>query len=180
MGRSRQKNIALTGFMAVGKSVVGRKLARRLKRSFIDLDKAVEDKEGMKVHEIFDRKGEAYFRRAEKQQLREILNQDEQVIATGGGVVTDKENLRLLKKRAFLVCLTAPPATLLQRAGTGGNRPLLRGVNRHKRVEELLRQRERSYGQAHVSIDTKGLSPDQVVEKILKILQGEKFKVQSG
>ncbi len=170
MPRKLQKNIALTGFMAVGKSAVGQRLARRLKRPFIDLDQAVEDKEGMKVHEIFERKGEAYFRRAEKQTLREILNQDGQVIATGGGVIADEQNLRLLKKRTLLICLTAPATTLLQRSGGGENRPLLKGIDRQKRIEELLSQREKSYGRAHLSIDTENLSVVQVVEEIIKSL----------
>ena len=77
--QSSKKNIALTGFMAVGKSVVGRRLARRLKRPFVDLDQAIERTEGMRVEEIFNRKGEAYFRKAEKQTLREILRQGGQV-----------------------------------------------------------------------------------------------------
>ncbi len=156
--------------MAVGKSVVGQRLAQKLRRSFVDLDQAIEDKEGMKVHEIFDRKGEAYFRRAEKQTLREILTQNGQVIATGGGVVMDEENLKLLRKKSFLICLTAPLATLLRRSGAGRNRPLLRGENRQERIEGLLRQREKSYAQAHVSIDTERLSVDQVVGKIIKSL----------
>ncbi len=176
--RSRQKNIALTGFMAVGKSAVGQRLARRLKRPFVDLDHAVEDREGMKVHEIFERKGEAYFRRIEKQTLRKILNQDGQVIATGGGVVADEQNLKLLKKRTLLICLTAPATTLLQRSGGGENRPLLKSIDRRKRIEELLGQREKSYGQAHFSVDTETLTVDQVVEKILNIVKTATVDVQ--
>ena len=166
--------------MAVGKSVVGQRLARRLKRSFIDLDQAVEDQEGMKVHEIFERKGEAYFRRAEKRTLKEVLKQDGQVIATGGGVITDEENLRLLKKKTLLICLTATATTLLQRSGAGENRPLLKAVDKHKKIEELLSQREKSYRQAHFRIDTGKLSVDQVVEKIVEIIKTPKRKEQSA
>ena len=95
--------------MAVGKSAVGRNLARKLERHFVDLDKVIEREEGMKVKEIFSRKGENYFRRAEKLALEKVLLQDKQVIATGGGAVMDEENLRLLREKSFLVCLTAAP-----------------------------------------------------------------------
>ncbi len=164
------KNIALTGFMAVGKSVVGQRLARKLKRPFVDLDQAIEEREGMEVQEIFSRKGEAYFRAVEKRTLREILRQSGQVIATGGGVVVNEENLRLLKQRSLLVCLTASPDILLRRSGTGKERPLLKGGEGKKRIEELLRRREKAYAQAHVSIDTSCLSVDQVVEEIMETL----------
>ena len=168
MSQSSKKNIALTGFMAVGKSVVGRKLARRLRRRFVDLDQAIEEKEGMKVSEIFDRKGEGYFRNVEKQALGEILRKNNQVIATGGVAIMDENNLNLLKERTFLICLTAPPTTLLRRSGGGKDRPLLEGDDRQRRIEELLRQREKGYAQADLTIDTARLSVDEVVGKIVK------------
>jgi shikimate kinase len=156
--------------MAVGKSVVGQRLARRLKRPFVDLDQAIEEREGMEVQEIFSRKGEAYFREVEKRTLREILRQSGQVIATGGGVVVNEENLRLLKQRSLLVYLTASPEILLRRSGTGKERPLLKGGEGKKRIEELLRRREKAYAQAHVRIDTSCLSVDEVVEEITEAL----------
>ncbi|MGH7828975.1 MAG: shikimate kinase [Candidatus Binatia bacterium] len=164
------KNIALIGFMAVGKSVVGQRLARRLKRPFVDLDRAIETKEGMKVAEIFARRGEAYFRRVERETAQEILGRDRQVIAAGGGAVVDEENLSLFKQRSLLICLTAPPEILLRRVGRRNERPLLEGKDKKKRIEELLKQREKSYAQAHVSIDTSSLSVDEVVEKIIKAI----------
>lgn len=168
-----KKNIALTGFMAVGKSVVGRRLARRLKRRFVDLDRAIEEAEGMKVEEIFGRKGESYFRAVEKRKLREVLGREGQVIATGGGAVVDAENLGLLKEKSFLVCLTAAPTMLLQRSGRGEGRPLLGGGDTGGRIEELLREREKCYAQAHARVDTTKLSVDEVVERILEALKAE-------
>ncbi len=157
--------------MAVGKSAVGQKLALKLKRPFIDLDQSIEEAEGMTVHEIFDRKGEAYFRKVEKQILGQILRREGQVIATGGGAVIDEENLGLLKKKSVLICLTASPETLLRRCGVGRDRPLLKGSNRLKRIEELIRQRARNYAQADMSIDTTGLSVVEVVDKIIKEIE---------
>jgi shikimate kinase len=162
------RNIALTGFMAVGKSAVGRTLARKLGRRFVDLDKIIEKREGMKVKDIFSRKGESYFRRAEKQALAEVLFQGEQVIATGGGVVIDEENIRLLREKSFLVCLTAASEVLLRRAEKSRQRPLLEGGDRSQRIGELLAQREKNYAQAHIAVDTSDLTVEQVVEKIIE------------
>jgi shikimate kinase len=167
------RNIALTGFMAVGKSAVGRNLARKLGRHFVDLDKIIEKSEGMKVKDIFRRKGESYFRRAEKQALAEVLCQGEQVIATGGGVVMDEENLRLLREKSLLVCLTAAPEVLLRRAENNSRRPLLEGADRAQRIRELLAQREKNYALAHVAVDTSDLTVEQVVEKIIGLLKAE-------
>ena len=170
MGLGLNKNIAITGFMAVGKSVVGRKLAQRLKRPFVDLDRAIEDREGSRVEDIFKLKGEAYFRKLEKETLNEVLNQDGQVIATGGGAVTDEENLRLLKSKSVLVCLTASPEKLLRRSGPQNHRPLLRGSEPLKRIEDLLGHREEVYRQAHISIDTEHLPVARVVDEIIKAI----------
>ena len=155
--------------MAVGKSAVGRTLARKLARRFVDLDKIIEKSEGMKVKDIFSRKGERHFRRAEKQALAEVLFQEKQVIATGGGVVMDEENLRLLQEKSFLVCLTAAPEVLLRRAEKSRQRrPLLEGGERAQRIGELLAQREKNYAQAHVALDTSNLTVEQVVENIIE------------
>ena len=175
---SDPKNIALTGFMAVGKTVVGRRLARKLDWRFVDLDRAIDEAEGMKVHEIFGLKGEAYFRAAEKRALKRLLGEDGQVLATGGGAIVDEENLRLLKERSLLICLTAAPETLLKRSGGAKRRPLLEGGERKERIEELLRRREQSYAQAHAIIDTDSLSVDEVVEKIMKLMKNAKGKRQ--
>jgi shikimate kinase len=96
LSKAPKRNIALIGFMAVGKSAVGRNLAKRLQRRFVDLDRLIERAEGKKVAEIFADEGEAYFRRLEKRTLSEVLQNNGQVIATGGGIVMDNENLALL------------------------------------------------------------------------------------
>lgn len=157
--------------MAVGKSAVGRTLARRLGRRFVDLDKMIERSEGMRIKNIFKRKGETYFRRAEKQALAEVLVQEGQVIATGGGVVIDEENLQLLREKSFVVCLTAAPDVLLRRAEKSRQRPLLEDGDQAQRIGELLAQREKNYAQAHVVVDTSELTVEQVVEKILEQLK---------
>ena len=154
--------------MAVGKSAVGRNLSKKLKRRFVDLDRLIEKKEGKKVREIFSEKGEPYFRQLERQALSEVLEQEEQVIATGGGVILDEENLRLLKEKSLLVCLTASTDVILKRVGAGSKRPLLKGTNRKERIEELLSQRSNHYAQAHFAVDTSESSIDQVVDAIIE------------
>jgi shikimate kinase len=168
-----KQNIALIGFMAVGKSAVGRNLAKKLRRRFVDLDRSIEKTVGMKVKEIFAVKGEPYFRQLEKQILSEILEKDGQVIATGGGVVTDDDNLALLRGKTTLIGLTASIDTLLARAGNGAKRPLLKGANRRDRVAELMRQRESKYAQAHFTVDTSALTLEQVVDQIVAKLSAE-------
>jgi len=154
--------------MAVGKSAVGRNLAKRLRRRFVDLDRMIEKRTGLKVREIFEEKGEPYFRALEKQSLAELVQQPGQVIATGGGVVMDEENLLLLKDKTLLVYLSASTATILARVGNGTKRPLLiKGPNRRERIEELLTLRGDKYAQAHVTVDTNGLTLDQVVDRIV-------------
>jgi shikimate kinase len=155
--------------MAVGKSAVGRTLARKLKCRFVDLDKVIEKGQGMKVSALFIEKGEAYFRQCEKQALAALLENDNQVIATGGGAIVDDENLRLLQQRALLVCLTAEIDVLLKRGGSGSKRPLLDGGDRKSRIEELLRQRQEKYSQAHLFIDTTDLTLDQVAQRIIEL-----------
>lgn len=157
--------------MGVGKSAVGRNLARRLHRRFVDLDRLIEKAEGRKVREIFAQQGEAYFRELEKQTLNQVLSQPDQVIATGGGIVMDEENLSLLRQKSLLVGLTASTDVLLSRVGKSSKRPLLKGAGVRGRIEELLQQRQSRYAHADVTIDTSGLTIDQVVEKIVHTLE---------
>jgi shikimate kinase len=157
--------------MATGKSAVGRNLARKLHRRFVDLDALIEKAEGRKVREIFAQEGESYFRRIEKQVLNEVLNDEGQVIATGGGVILDDENLNLLRQKTLLIGLTASIDVLVGRVGKSSKRPLLKGADMRSRVEELLKQRQSRYAQADVVIDTSDLTIDQVVEKLIDVIE---------
>lgn len=160
--------------MAVGKSAIGRTLAKKLRRRFVDLDRVIERAEGSKVREIFEHKGEAYFRQLEKQALADVLEENNQVIATGGGVILDDQNLQILRERALLIGLSADMDVLLARVGDATKRPLLQGSNRREKIEDLLRQRAARYAQAHVTIDTSNLTVDQVVKKIMGMLEVRK------
>lgn len=157
--------------MAVGKSAVGRNLAKRLGRRFVDLDRVIERAAGLKVREIFEQKGEAYFRQLEKEAVARVLGKDNQVIATGGGVVLDDDNLALLREKTLLIGLSASTEAILKRVGDSASRPLLQGTDRRERIDELLHARRERYAQAHVTIDTGDLTLSQVVDKIIEISQ---------
>ena len=119
------KSIALIGFMACGKSTLGRILAHEMNYSFIDTDTQVEKKEGRKISEIFDSDGEDYFRRIESDTLRECSSRKRAVLSTGGGIVARPENIAILKENSFVVFLDVPFDILAERA-TGSGRPLFR------------------------------------------------------
>ena len=156
--------------MAAGKTVVGRSLAHSLGWSFVDLDAVIEAGEGCAVRDIFASRGEPYFREREKAALAQVLEGSEQVIALGGGAVVDSDNLTLLKQRSLLIWLKVSPRTVLGRVGESDDRPLLRGPDRLKRIEELSAQREAVYAEADMTVDTDGLTVDQVVQRIQRQL----------
>src|ERR1700752_1096640 len=117
--------IVLTGFMGSGKSEVGRRLARRLGRAFIDTDELIEAHAGKSVASIFADDGEAAFRRLERDAVADAARRGEAVVALGGGAVLDPANVTVLRAAGVVICLTARPDAILARVGRGADRPLL-------------------------------------------------------
>ena len=165
------KNIYLIGFMGTGKTVVGKLLAKKLGLEFIDLDDVIEEKEGIKISEIFKQKGEPYFRKVEKEVVRDISQKSGLVIGCGGGVVLDKDNLVNLKKTGTVICLEARAEVILNRTKTTNHRTLLNVEDPKKKIEELLSQRVPFYSQAHFTIDTSRLNIKEVAQKILNLIE---------
>jgi len=169
------KNIALTGFMGTGKSVVGRLLARELFMTFVDLDEVIEKEAGLSVKEIFRTLGEKRFRSLEKEALKSIVSGEMggcTVLATGGGAVVDAANRALLREWGFIVCLTASVKTILQRTERGGKkRPLLAGEDREADVRKLLEERESAYRDCDMTLDTTQDSVSDVVRKIRLLIE---------
>ncbi|MBO8142647.1 MAG: 3-dehydroquinate synthase [Firmicutes bacterium] len=153
-------NVVLIGFMGAGKTAVGRRLAERLGRPFVDADQVVEESAGMSIRDIFAREGEAGFRRREAEAVRRLAARRGQVIATGGGAVMERENLRALRATGTLVWLRAPIGELLARARASGGRPLLERSDFE--VRALYARREPVYALADLVVDTQGSSPEQV------------------
>jgi len=165
-------NIVLTGFMGTGKSIVAKKLAQELGMRYIDTDKIIEDKEGRKIRKIFEERGENYFREIETKIIKEVSSLDNYVIATGGGVVLKEENIKALRKKGFIIYLSANPEVILKRTNKNEERPLLLNCkDPYKRIEEMLNFRKPYYEKADFKIDTSNLNPPEVVEKIIKFLQ---------
>jgi len=168
--------VILTGFMATGKTEVGRRLARRLGRPFVDIDGLVEAASGKKVADIFAGEGEARFRQLERAAVAEACLVPEAVVATGGGTLLDAENRRRLAAAGPIVCLAASPEEILRRVGDPRPRPLLAdgstGGDRLARIRQLLAERAPTYALATHAVDTSGLSVDEVVERVWALVAG--------
>jgi len=160
-------NIVLTGFMGTGKSAVGKLLAARLGWQFIDTDEMIEKEVGMKIPEIFARRGEPAFRDAETEAVRLVSLLDKMVVSCGGGVVLRSENMDELEKSGIVVCLTASPETILARTKNNTDRPLLKTKDPLAKIKELLSARSGCYARCHCAIDTSTLSPAEVATAIL-------------
>jgi len=163
-------NIVLVGFMGTGKTVTGKILAKRLGRDFLETDEIIKEREGISIREIFEKKGEGYFRRLEKEVVKETSHKKEIIISAGGGAIIDEENFRNLKKEGMIICLEASPEVILERTKHKTCRPLLNVPDPKKKIEELLKKRIPYYKKADFCIDTDSLSVDEVVEKIMGLV----------
>ncbi len=168
-GAAASRNIILIGFMGTGKTAVGAELAKRLGREFIDTDLLVEEKSGMKVAEIFELLGEEEFRKRESEAALALTTYrpGEIVAATGGGIALQKTNRDRLAEAGIVVLLTASPRAILRRIGKGKERPLLKGPNPGKRLEELLKERETIYSNYDLKTNTTGKTVQQVSCEII-------------
>ena len=168
------RNIALFGFMGVGKTVVGRALAERLSLDYVDLDDEIVRYKGKSIPDIFSEEGESAFRAAESRVAASVASKEGQVIACGGGTLLDTGNAEALKATSFMVLLTAEPETILKRVESEGEtRPLLMVDDKIGRIEGLLRERNPRYLKAaDLIIDTTSLTPEAVAEVIVDNLGG--------
>jgi shikimate kinase len=140
-----QGNIFLIGLMGAGKTTVGRALARKLNKRFIDSDHEIEARTGVSIPLIFEIEGEASFRQRESEVIRDLTGQSEIVLATGGGAILKPENRQYLKTRGTVIYLRASVNNILQRTSHDKNRPLLQTADPRQRLEQLAREREPYY-----------------------------------
>lgn len=166
-------NIVLIGYRCSGKTHVGKMLAGDLRMAFLDTDRLIEEKTGMPIPVYVSLTGWRNFRCIERRVVQEIGNRDNSVIATGGGVVTDPENLIALKKNGWLVWLAAGPAVIRTRMalalGRGEDRPPLSGTDPVKEIDSMLRERTPLYERASdFRVQTDGMSPEAVVQAIVQ------------
>ncbi|MEW6022104.1 MAG: bifunctional shikimate kinase/3-dehydroquinate synthase AroKB [Pseudomonadota bacterium] len=171
MPEAYSNNIFLVGLMGSGKTTIGRLLARRLGRRFVDSDHAIEARTGASIPWIFEIEGEASFRRREAEMIRELTGQEGIVLATGGGAVLDPASRALLAERGTVIYLRAGIGSILQRTSHDKNRPLLQTADPRRKLEQLLAQREPLYREiADLVIDTGRPNVQSMVQTILEQL----------
>jgi len=165
-------NIFLIGLMGAGKSTVGRLLARKLDRRFIDSDYALEERCGVKIPTIFEMEGESDFRKREAQIINDLTLEKKIVLATGGGAVLLPENRKVLAERGTVIYLHANPIELWHRTKGGEGRPLLQNLDPKKILENLYAVRDPLYREiADFTIETGKPSVNQLVSSLLMQLE---------
>jgi len=153
--------------MGAGKTTIGKRLARALKRRFVDCDHEIERRTGARIPLIFEIEGESGFRSREKRVIDDRTQKESIVLVTGGGAVLDPENGIALANRGLVVYLNAPIELLVARTRNDANRPLLQVPNRNEKMREIIRQREPLYREiAHLTIDTGAQSMSDIVNTI--------------
>ena len=164
------KPIALVGLMGSGKSVIGRRLAKRLGLTFADSDQLVTKMAGVSIADIFDLAGEPKFRDMEFRAIQNQLKRPPHVLATGGGAFCEPETAALILKNAIVVWLQASPATLLKRIGNITSRPLLHTGPPLEILQRLQTARTPFYRKAHIHLNTDGLTMPKSVAKLVSAL----------
>ena len=161
-------NIVLFGFMATGKTTIGKILAEKLNYGFIDTDQLIEEDNGKKITKIFEEHGEDYFRKLEKKAVKKAAKLDKQIIACGGGAVLDPRSVEHLKKNGNLVLLKASVDEIIKRTRDDTSRPLLQGDDPKSKARVLLEKRSNVYDKvADIMIDTTGRDPEKIAKEIL-------------
>lgn len=171
------KHVILIGFMGSGKSTVGFRLSYKLKKCLIDTDKLIEEREKMRISEIFATKGEGYFRQKETECLNSLFHElGSRVISLGGGTPIREENREIIKKLGKVIYLQASPDTIYQRVKHDTSRPLLQCENPKEKIEALLTERNPIYESvADIIIHVDGKEMKDVVQEIVEAVQDEDF-----
>jgi len=169
-------NIYLVGFMGTGKTAVGKVLAKRKDWQFLDLDELIELNEKMAITDIFSKKGEPYFRKIETLALKQASGEKKFVVACGGGIVINPDNIKIMKETGLIICLMSTADVILKRTQGYTHRPLLNVLNPKKQIALLLKLRAPYYAKAHKCIDTSKLSVKEVVGEILKFSGSQKLR----
>lgn len=165
----KQNNIILVGMMGAGKTTIGKELLNVLKDyTLIDMDSEIENREKMKISEIFEKYGEKHFRELETNLLKELSKNQNQIISTGGGVFEKEENRNILKETGTVFYLKASAEKLFDRIKSQTHRPLLQQGFGVEKVKLILDNREANYSKADIIIDTENKLPQNIVKRIVE------------
>jgi len=168
-----KKNLVLLGMMGVGKSTLGKIVAKRLDLTFIDTDRVIEKKNSMKIAEIFKKKGEEFFRLCEKKESLESLNKNKSVIALGGGAFMEKSIRDKVLKDSTSIWLEASLKTLNRRVGWNKKRPLIASGNAKLIINKLYGERKKIYKLAKYKINCNNLTKENILKKIITLYEKE-------
>jgi shikimate kinase len=171
LGKRLDRPLVLVGLMGVGKSTVGRRLARRLGLPFVDSDSEIEGAAGFPAAEVFERYGEQDFRDGERRLVARLLEGEVRVIATGGGAYVDPGTRKLLNERAITVWLDAPIDILTERTSRRDTRAQLRNGDPKSVLERLAKERRPSYSEAHIHVKSGSGAHNDVVDAIVSALE---------
>src|SRR6476469_2883138 len=171
LGKRLDRPVVLVGLMGVGKSTVGRRLAKRLGLPFVDSDTAIADASGYSAAEMFERYGEGDFRDGERRLVARLVEGEVRVIATGGGAYVDPRTRQLLNERAITVWLDAPVDVLAERTARRDTRPLLRNGDPKGTLARLAEERRPSYAEAHIHVTSGDGAHRDVVDAIVHALE---------
>lgn len=163
-------NIILVGFMGTGKTTVGKLLAQQLKKRFVDMDAILEDRAGKSISQIFSEDGEPHFRSLERALVQELAAQTGLVVAAGGGIVLNPDNISDFSRTGKVICLLASEQEITRRVSSSNSRPLLENDDKFQRIKSLMEQRQPLYEKITDRVNTTGLTPAEVVEVILLAL----------
>lgn len=166
---AKKRNLFLTGMMATGKSTIGEIVARKLAYVFIDTDAVIERQLSLPVAEIFADYGEDFFRQRETALLPEIISREHQVIATGGGMLTNHGNMAAAFANGLVILLHASIEVLVTRLSNATDRPLLEGFSPEERLRDIYNRRAAFYEGVRHQIDTSGGNLEQAAEEIITL-----------
>lgn len=167
-------NIILVGFMGTGKTTIGRTLADQLKRDFVDMDVELEARAGKPIPRIFAEDGEPVFRRMERDLVVELARQNNLVIAAGGGIVLNPDNIRDFNATGRVICLKASSDEILRRVADANHRPLLEQGDKGERIRKLLATRQPLYDAITIQVETTGQTVGEVVAHVLAKISNAK------
>ncbi len=167
MGEHIPNNIFLVGLMGAGKTTVGKVIAKNLGKTFYDTDQVIEQRTGVKIPTIFELEGESGFRKRETAMLEELSEQQNIVLATGGGAIVAPENRAILKQHGYVIYLRANVNELYLRTRNDKNRPLLQNVDVKAKLEQLFHARNPLYTEtADLIVDTGHQPVTVIIQKI--------------